>query len=532
MTLSIIIVNYNVRYFLEQCLYSVQLSSKKIKTEVFIVDNNSVDGSVEMIESKFPKYKLIKNKKNVGFSRANNQAIKKAKGKYILLLNPDTLLEEDTLNKCILFMKKEENIGGLGVKMIDGNGNFLPESKRSFPSPIIAFYKIFGLSYVFPNSKTFGQYHLSYLDKNKIHEVDVLSGAFFLTKKNIIKKVGLLDEKFFMYGEDIDLSYRIKNSGYKNYYFPKTKIIHYKGESTKKGSMNYVYLFYKAMSIFSNKHFKGKNALFFYFVIHFAIYFRATISVIKRFIDETIYTLIDIMIIYFGSNLLKIAWEKYSFNLIGEQKILPTEYMTVVVPICIAISIFFIFLNNGYEKYVKIKKIIRGTLIASIIILITYALLPEEYRISRTLIVLNLIWTIFSLTLYRKILGVIGISNFKKIDKKIAIIGDEIQFRKVKNLIEKTINEKKKITHINCVKISSKKDFEQMKDEIIKSINIHSTNEIIFCSKNISFNHIIKKISFLNKYNMKIKIVPEGEKFIIGSDSKNSKGELYTIKKN
>ena len=225
MTLSIIIVNYNVRYFLEQCLYSVQLSSKKIKTEVFIVDNNSVDGSVEMIESKFPKYKLIKNKKNVGFSRANNQAIKKAKGKYILLLNPDTLLEEDTLNKCILFMKKEENIGGLGVKMIDGNGNFLPESKRSFPSPIIAFYKIFGLSYIFPNSKTFGQYHLSYLDKNKIHEVDVLSGAFFLTKKNIIKKVGLLDEKFFMYGEDIDLSYRIKNSGYKNYYFPKTKII-------------------------------------------------------------------------------------------------------------------------------------------------------------------------------------------------------------------------------------------------------------------------------------------------------------------
>ena len=127
----------------------------------------------------------------------------------------------------------------------------------------VAFYKIFGLSYIFPNSETFGQYHLSYLDKNKIHEVDVLSGAFFLTKKNIIKKVGLLDEKFFMYGEDIDLSYRIKNAGYKNYYFPKTKIIHYKGESTKKGSMNYVYLFYKAMSIFFNKHFKGKNALFF-----------------------------------------------------------------------------------------------------------------------------------------------------------------------------------------------------------------------------------------------------------------------------
>ena len=174
MTLSIIIVNYNVKYFLEQCLKSVELSTKKIKNEVFIVDNNSQDGSIEMVKKKFPKYLLIQNKKNVGFSKANNQAIKKAKGKYILLLNPDTILEEDTLKKCINFINNHKKTGSLGVKMIDGNGNFLPESKRSFPSPLVAFYKIFGLSDLFPKSKIFGKYHLSFLDENKIHEVDVL----------------------------------------------------------------------------------------------------------------------------------------------------------------------------------------------------------------------------------------------------------------------------------------------------------------------------------------------------------------------
>ena len=194
-----------------------------------------------MVRKKFPKFKLIENKKNVGFSKANNQAIKKAKGKYILLLNPDTILEEDSLQKCLDFFKIKKSAGGVGVKMIDGNGNFLPESKRSFPSPTIAFYKIFGLSFLFPRSKKFGKYHLGFLDKNKVHEVDVLSGAFFMTKKSILNKVGLLDENFFMYGEDIDISYRIKLAGFKNFYFPKTRIIHYKGESTKKTSLNYVF---------------------------------------------------------------------------------------------------------------------------------------------------------------------------------------------------------------------------------------------------------------------------------------------------
>ena len=256
--LSVIIVNYNVEYFLEQCLNSVFQATKDLKIEVFVVDNNSIDGSVKMIKERFQSVHLIENKTNNGFSKANNQAIKIANGTHILLLNPDTVIEENTFQKVVSFMNDNPKAGGLGVRMVDGKGNFLPESKRGLPTPGVAFYKIFGLSMLFPKSRLFGAYHLGYLKEHEINKVDVLSGAFMLIRKELIEKIGLLDESFFMYGEDIDFSYRITQAGYDNYYYPDTTIIHYKGESTKKSSVNYVFIFYKAMVIFAKKHF-SKN---------------------------------------------------------------------------------------------------------------------------------------------------------------------------------------------------------------------------------------------------------------------------------
>ena len=225
--LSVIIVNYNVEYFLEQCLNSVIMASEKLNVEIFVVDNNSVDGSVMMLKKKFPSVLLIENKKNYGFSKANNQAIEKARGRNILLLNPDTVVEESTFKKVVDFMDENPDAGGLGVRMVDGKGNFLPESKRGLPTPKVAFFKIFGLSRLFPKSKLFGSYHLGYLNEHEINKVDVLSGAFLLFKKEVSDKIGMLDEAFFMYGEDIDLSYRITQGGYHNYYYPETSIIHY-----------------------------------------------------------------------------------------------------------------------------------------------------------------------------------------------------------------------------------------------------------------------------------------------------------------
>ena len=286
MKLSIVIVNYNVKYFLEQCLISVKEALEGIDGEVFVVDNNSVDGSQQMLKERFPDINVILNEQNVGFAKANNQAMRVANGEYILLLNPDTVVESDTFHKVIDFMDSHPDAGGLGVKMVDGKGKFLPESKRSLPTPEVSFYKIFGLSQLFPKSKRFGKYHLSYLDENQTHEVEILAGAFMLMRKSVLDKVGLLDETFFMYGEDIDLSHRIILGGYKNYYFPEARIIHYKGESTKKGSLNYVKMFYNAMKIFSEKHFSKKYAKTYSLIINFAIYFRAFIAVIERFIKK------------------------------------------------------------------------------------------------------------------------------------------------------------------------------------------------------------------------------------------------------
>ena len=309
MKLSVIIVNYNVKHFLEQCLQSVNKAIKNIDAEVFVVDNNSVDQSVELVKDKFPFAKLIINKENKGFSVANNQAIKVSKGEYVLLLNPDTIVEEDTFENCISFMDSKPNAGAIGVKMVDGKGKFLPESKRSLPTPAVAFYKIFGLSSLFPKSKRFGAYHLSYLPEDEVNEADILAGAYMFMRKEALDKVGLLDETFFMYGEDIDLSYRIIQGGYKNYYFPETRIIHYKGESTKKGSLNYVFLFYKAMIIFAKKHFSGSNALVFTLLINLAIYLRAFLSLTRRLINKIALPLFDYSLILIGMIYLTNYWE-------------------------------------------------------------------------------------------------------------------------------------------------------------------------------------------------------------------------------
>ena len=275
MKLSVIIVNYNVKYFLEQCLRSVLKASKYVETEIFVVDNNSSDDSVAYLKPLFPEVTFIPNENNPGFSKANNQAIELAKGEYILLLNPDTVVGEDTFSEICRFMDEHPEAGALGVKMIDGYGDFLPESKRGFPSPWNSFCKIFGLSKIFPKSSIFAKYHLRYLDENKIHEVAILAGAFMLLRKSVLNKIGLLDDAFFMYGEDIDLSYRIALGGYKNYYLP-NPIIHYKGESTKK-DIKYVKTFYRAMIIFFNKHYPNSGKLYAVF-IYLAIYIRASID--------------------------------------------------------------------------------------------------------------------------------------------------------------------------------------------------------------------------------------------------------------
>ncbi len=280
MKLSVVIVSYNVKYYLEQCLHSLRKAATDIKAEIWVVDNASTDGTLTYLMPRFPEVHFIANRENAGFSRANNQAIREASGEYVLLLNPDTLVGENVLKECIAFLDNHPEAGATGVAMLKDNGEFAWESRRGLPTPFTSFCKMSGLCSLFPHSRLFGRYYMRYLDRSRPNEIEVISGAFNMIRRSALQTTGLLDEDFFMYGEDIDLSYRLLQKGYKNYYLP-SQILHYKGESTQKSSFRYVHVFYQAMLIFFNKHYKKRYRLLAVF-IRFAVVCRAFIDICRQ----------------------------------------------------------------------------------------------------------------------------------------------------------------------------------------------------------------------------------------------------------
>ncbi|MBU3111019.1 glycosyltransferase family 2 protein [Clostridium lacusfryxellense] len=279
MDLSIVIVSYNTVDLLRDCLTSVIKNTENIEYEIWVVDNQSKDKSAEMVENEFPKVRLIRNSINGGFSQANNLAIRQCKeSKYVLILNPDTIVPEGTLEQCVYFMEKNKEIGCLGCKVVKIDGTLDKACKRGFPSPWNSFCYLTKLDKLFPNNKKFGGYNATFIHEDEESEVDALVGAFMMLPKETIEKVGLLDETFFMYGEDIDWCYRVKQAGWKNYYYPKVSIVHYKGESSKKQSTKMIGVFHKAMFIFYNKHYKNQYNIFINLLTYLGIYSKWGLS--------------------------------------------------------------------------------------------------------------------------------------------------------------------------------------------------------------------------------------------------------------
>ncbi len=534
MKLSVVIVNYNVKYFLEQCLHSVRRATQGIEAEVFVVDNNSVDGSVRMLSEKFPEIKLIVNSENKGFSKANNQALVLAKGEFVLLLNPDTVVEDDTFSKIINFMHSHPEAGGLGVKMVDGKGRFLPESKRGLPTPSVAFYKIFGLSRIFPKSRLFGQYHLTFLDKNQTHEVEILSGAFMLLRRNALEKTGLLDETYFMYGEDIDLSYRLIQAGYKNYYFPEARIIHYKGESTKKSSINYLLTFYYAMIIFARKHFTKKSANLLSFLIHIAIWLRAGVSIAWQFMRKAFLPLADATLLYAGILLIKNYWEENFIYLYGGQY--PKAFMAVAVPIYILIWLLATYFSGGYDKPVRLIKILQGLFFGTVTILVFYALLSEAYRFSRALIILGAVWGLVAMVGLRLLLHLTKAREFRlgsTENKRYLVVGDLAEASRVADLMRKTELNPSFIGLISTGDKSANGDgYIGSLSQIYDIIPIYEINEVIFCAKDLPARQIIDLMSDLSAQQLDFKIAPPESLSIIGSNSISTSGDLYMVELN
>ena len=535
MKLSVIIVNYNVEHFLEQCIDSALIAAKAIGTEIIVVDNNSVDGSLQMMAEKFPNIPLIANKDNVGFSKANNQGIRISKGEYILLLNPDTIVEADTFEKTVAFMDSHPEAGGLGVKMLDGKGRFLPESKRGLPTPQAAFYKMFGFSKIFPKSKRFASYHQGHLSNDEIHEVEILAGAFMLMRKSTLDKVGLLDEDFFMYGEDIDLSYRIILGGYKNYYFPDTRIIHYKGESTKKNTVNYVYVFYNAMVIFAKKHYSKENAKLFSLLINVAIILRAFVSVVASFFRKMVEPSIDFVLINTTLILTSKYWAEHFF---GNSQQYPDLFLYLFIPLIVAFWQLVIYYAGGYEKPIKVFKILIGQIVGVMLVLVTYSLLPEAYRFSRAIILFGAIISPIIMITWRYLAYLLSFKSFKFGNlsaKRIAIVGSNKESTRVLNLMEKinidaSFASKVLIdSEINDKYTNNALGTVSQLDEIV---GIHKIDELIFCAKDFSAAQIIDMMTGLKLPNMEYKIAPSESMFIIGSNSINTSSDIYFLEIN
>jgi O-antigen biosynthesis protein len=524
--LSIVIVNYNVQYFLEQCLLSVQRAMQGLEVEVFVVDNASVDGSMGMVKEKFPWLTRIQNAENVGFSRANNQAMRISRGEYILLLNPDTVIEEDTLRKVTSFMDAHPEAGGLGVKMVDGKGRFLPESKRGLPTPATSFYKIFGISKLFPTSARFNNYHLGHLDPAKTHAIDILSGAFMCMRKAALDQVGLLDEAFFMYGEDIDLSWRIRQGGWKNYYFPDTTIIHYKGESTKKGSLNYVFVFYKAMVIFANKHFSAKNARLFSMLIHMAIWLRAGMALAYRFLQTIALPLADAAFTIIGWWWLKEVYAQW------QQKVYEDYLVWSVFLATTVIYLFSVWLNGGYDKPLSAKRSVRPIFTAAVAIVVLYSLLPETMRFSRALILGGGIIALVVFYTNRMFVRWWKTGSWKLADQsmlRFGIVGYAEEAERVKLILQAAHYQPDMITVVSPHLQGSPSASEHSLNLLPEIVRVHGLDQVIFCAKDVASSDIIAAMSSMAGASVEFKIAPPESLFIIGSNSIETSGDVYIL---
>ncbi len=574
MTLEVVIVNYNVKYFLRQCLSSVFGSERRLADgselglEVWVVDNDSVDGSVEMVRRDFPQVHLIENRENVGFARANNQALelilnsesrnsnsdsqiqnskfkvqnselllllnsesrnsnsdsqiqsskfKVQNSELLLLLNPDTIVERDTFVRCADFIAGHPDCGGLCVKMVDGEGRYLKESKRGFPTPEASFYKVSGLVHLFPRSRRVAAYYMGHIGEDEEAEVDIMCGAYLMFRREVYEKIGGLDETYFMYGEDVDFSWRIVLAGYRNYYLPTTRIVHYKGESTRKGSISYVYNFYNAMSIFVRKYYGGRGGRLFSWLLEMAIWTRAMLAGVVRVGKRLAVPLIDFTVAVGGFVLLKHLWATLGR---GDAGYYPPQYTLFVIPLYVLILMLCSWLSGGYDRPVRLGRIVRGVGVGVVLLLAFYSLLDEGQRYSRMLLLMGSVWTLLSMLLVRLGLSAAGVSGYALRARKrgrTLIVGSKGEAARVAELCREA--------GIPAEHLRSDSSFHAGRLQDL--IRIEHVEEVVFCGADVDLQRIIALMSELHTTGVVYKIAPAEGDYIIGSGGILSRGDLY-----
>lgn len=522
MDLSIIIVNYNVKEFLQNLLHSISKSTDKISREIIIIDNASNDGSVEFISEKFPEVNLFANKKNLGFSKANNIGINQAKGKYILLINPDTLVSEDTFEKMIDFFDKNPQIGLAGCKILNPDGTLQLACRRSFPGPWASFCKVTGLSNLFPQSRLFAKYNLTYLDPDQTYEVDAISGSFMMFRREVFEKIGGLDEKFFMYGEDLDFCYRAQKSGFKVYYVHSAQIIHYKGESTKRSGLDETKIFYNAMHLFVKKHLSGSFLVG--IILQSAIIFRKLFA----FLGKRIITLLAIILDFAFYNLTLFCSEKVYILFKNRWAGFPSFSFPIIytVPALIHITIAGFTGNYKRNEFTVLKNF--GAIIISFFVVASLSFFFKEFAYSRGVIVLTYFALFFSLTFWRicaKLLFNLSHNKINTLQRRTLVVGINKHSADIANKLKLKHTDLHNV--IGMISITNKEVGEEIEglkvlgstENINKVINDNRINEVIFSSSELSYNQIMTIVSKSQNNNIDFKLVGNNLDFLVGKTS-------------
>lgn len=517
--ISIIIVNYNVKEFVLNLLESIQKAKNSLSLEIFVVDNNSTDGSIEAISEKFPEVKLIVNKKNVGFGAANNQALRIATGKYLLMINPDTIVKEDTLVKMIKFFEENESCGIAGCKVLNVDGTLQLACRRSFPGPWTSFTKVMGLSSLFPKSKIFAKYNLTYLDENKTYEVDAVSGAFMMMRKTVYDKIGGFDEQFFMYGEDLDLCFRTQKAGYKVYYFHETEIIHYKGESTKRSNVDETKLFYDAMHLFVRKHLS--TSFIVEGILQLAILFRKIFAFANVYKIPILSSLLDFVLFSFAIFLAE------KFYLIPRTHGFPYYALPWVYFLPSLFQIFISFLIGAYKK--KSLLIFRTilSLLVGLIFLSSVTFFFKQFAFSRAVVLIVFLISVLTLSFYRILLKVFfkfGLDVDTKKTKTL-IVGTTKYSEEIANKLKSNVNKLFEI--VGFIGLDQKNIGEKVGEykilgstENIKKLIIDNKIEkVIFVSEELSFNQMFSVVSECQGTNVEFLVSGKEMDYLVGKSS-------------
>lgn len=525
MKVSVIIVNYNVRYFLEVCLHSVLRAAERVSAEIIVVDNNSKDDSCAMLRERFPAVRLIENKDNVGFSKANNQGVAVADGEYILFLNPDTVMPEDFLEKLVTYMDAHPDAGAIGPRLIDGKGVYAPDGKKSFPTLSVALFKTTGLGRLFPKSPYFNKYYAVHIGEWQTAEVEVLSGCCMMLRSTVLAQAGNgFDEDYFMYCEDVDLSWRVRQAGYKNIYYPEVTLIHYKGESTRKSTVSYVRIFNEALSTFVRKHYSSGYARLFAVFINLGIIARALFSIFKTIFRVLRLPLFDALV------LLVVLKGMYQFWVANIKNIQPvaSNYIWATWPAYLAIWVVTLYFNAAYDQPYRALRVVRGMLLGTLFILAYYGLLPAELRYSRGLIVLSgLVGTVALLGLHELLyrLGIFNLIPYDEVPRKAVIIAQPAVYLETAAILRRVSYAPALAGRIRPVpdEAYAMANIDELKPLLYAA----EIQEVIFCTDALSYTQILDEMqSCGGAYDYKIHL--PGSRSFVGSNSSTAPGELYT----